>query len=98
MTISPDELLTWYAARTARDGYVCPQLDSRQAYDIAATALGKLGAAAGLVRPEPAREPAALTASPAVGPVDEATRLLPVVRPADPRYAERLYAAGRSGA
>lgn len=95
--MTPDRLLTWYAAEAARAGFVCPQLDSPQALHVAEVALGKLGAAAGLVRPEPAREPAALTTSPAPGPVDEATRLLPVVRP-DPRYAERLYAAGRSGA
>lgn len=93
--MTPDRLLTWYAAEAARAGYTCPQLDSPQAHDVARIALGKLGAAAGLVRPEPAREPAALTASPAV--VDSPTAMLPVVepRPADPSYARRLYATGQ---
>lgn len=96
--MTPQELLIWFAGQAAHEGYVCPQLNSPQALHVAEVALGKLGAAAGLVRPEPAREPAALTAGPAV--VDSPTALLPVVRRArtmndDGDYSARVYAAGR---
>lgn len=75
---TPDRLLTWYAAEAARAGYTCPQLDSPQALRVAEIALAKLGAAAGIVRPQ--AEPQRALPQHADRPAwDDTTRLLATI-------------------